>query len=377
MSIVVCLTANTLHYPQGGGHQWVFLNWALGLRALGCQVIWLEAIRLSRPMEQVQANLEALKRRLEPYGLRDSIALYAGTTVALPRTLTASCLDIEAAVEAELLLSFRYGMVPEVVARFRRSALIDIDPGLLQLWISTGKLVLPRHDVYFTIGETVGQRGALFPDCALPWQYTPPCVALDWWPPHWVPEGAPYTTVSHWNMREGMYDGANAYSNDKRTGFLPFLDLPKYTSQKLELALCLAPDEEHERMMLRDKGWEVRNAWEVACTPQDYQHYIQNSRGEFSCVKPSCVRLQNAWISDRTLCYLASGKPAVVEYTGPSRFLPDMDGLLRFRNRAESVAMLAAAETEYDRHCRAARNLAEEYFDAKKVVKGVLERSLA
>jgi hypothetical protein len=130
-------------------------------------------------------------------------------------------------------------------------------------------------------------------------------------------------------------------------------------------------------MMLHDKGWEVRNAWEVTCMPQDYQRYIQNSRGEFSCVKPSCVRLQNAWISDRTLCYLASGKPAVVEYTGASRFLPDADGLLRFRNRAEAVAMLAAAEMEYDRHCQSARNLAEEYFDAKKVAKGMLERSLA
>lgn len=377
MSVVVCLTANTIHYSQGGGHQWVFLNWALGLRAIGCEVIWLEAIRPTSLLQQAQAALEALKNRLAPYGLGDSIALYSSSTAGLPQPFTASCLDIEAAVGADLLLNFRYGMLPEVVARFRRSALIDIDPGLLQLWINAGKLRPGPHDAYFTTGETVGQPGAQFPDCGLPWQYTSPCVALDWWPTYHAQEGAPYTTVSHWNMGEGMDDGAESYSNDKRTGFLPFLDLPRHTNHKLELALCLATDEDHERKILCDRGWHVRNAWEVACTPTDYQRYIQNSRGEFSCVKPSCVRLQNAWISDRTLCYLASGKPAVVEHTGPSRILPDASGLLRFRDLQEAAWMLEAVEAEYDRHCCIARALAEEYFDAAKVVKSVLERALA
>jgi hypothetical protein len=123
-------------------------------------------------------------------------------------------------------------------------------------------------------------------------------------------------------MGEGMIDGAGAYSNDKRTGFLPYLDLPKLAAAPLELALCLAPEEHDERAMLLGHGWRLCDAWGVASTPWDYQRYVQRSRGEFSCVKPSCVRLQNAWISDRTLCYLASGRPAVVEHTGPSRFLP-------------------------------------------------------
>ena len=120
----------------------------------------------------------------------------------------------------------------------------------------------------------------------------------------------------------------------------------------------------------------MRDAWDVTATPQDYAAYIRSSRGEFSCAKPSCLLLENAWISDRTICYLASGKPAVVEYTGQSTHLPDAEGLFRFRNVDEAAAMLEAAESEYERHSRAARTLAEEHFDARKVVGRVLEQAL-
>ncbi len=121
----------------------------------------------------------------------------------------------------------------------------------------------------------------------------------------------------------------------------------------------------------------MRHSHDVSSTPWEYQDYIQYSLGEFSCVKPSCIRLQNAWVSDRTLCYLASGKPAVVEHTGPSRFLPDAAGLFRFRDVGEAVRCLETAAADYEGQCRLARALAEEYFDAPKVVGSVLERALA
>jgi hypothetical protein len=127
---------------------------------------------------------------------------------------------------------------------------------------------------------------------------------------------------------------------------------------------------------LQDRGWRVRDAWEITGTPWGYRRYIQSSLGEFSCAKPSYVRLQNAWISDRTLCYLASGKPAVVQYTGASRFLPDREGLFRFRDIEEAAICLDLAASDYERQCRLARMLAEEYFDARKVVARVLERAL-
>jgi hypothetical protein len=187
---------------------------------------------------------------------------------------------------------------------------------------------------------------------------------------------AAFTTVSHWAMDEWEVGDDGLYSNDKRTGFLPFLDLPRHTSQPLELALCLAPGEEDEQEALQKGGWRVRHSYDVASTPWEYQRYIQESLGEFSCVKPSCIHLQNAWVSDRTLCYLASGKPAVVEHTGPSRVLPDSAGLFRFRDVEEAVRSLERVAGDYERQCALARAVAEEHFDAQKVVGSVLERAL-
>ena len=143
-----------------------------------------------------------------------------------------------------------------------------------------------------------------------------------------------------------------------------------------KFALGLGDDDNEEIERMREIGWRVRHADTVSSTPWDYQCYIQRSRGEFSCVKPSCVRLQNAWMSDRTICYLASGRPAVVENTGPSRFLPDAAGLFRFGDLEEAARMLEEAASDYERQCKQARALAEEHFDARKNLGKVLERAL-
>ena len=377
VSITVCLSVGTTGCPEAGGHLWAYLNWALGLRALGCEVIWLEQLSASAPTQKMRANVAAVRSRLQPYGLSEHLALSSHTGEPFPREVAEGCLDLTAATEADVLLELRYDTPPEVVRRFRRSALVDIDPGLLQIWMDTGGIRIAPYDVYFTIGETVGQAGARFPDVGLTWHYTPPCVALDWWSPHPAAEDAPFTTVSSWFQNEWVEEEGNWYRNDKLSGFLPFLDLPRCSEQPLELALSLAEDDEAERVALRKRGWRVRDAEVVAFTPWDYQRYIQESRGEFSCAKPSCVRLQNAWVSDRTVCYLASGKPAVVQHTGPSRFLPDAAGLCRFRTLGEAVHCLETVAADYERHCRLARALAEELFDARKVVARVLERALA
>jgi hypothetical protein len=262
---------------------------------------------------------------------------------------------------------------------------MDIDPGLLQIWMHEGWLSPPPHDLYFTTGETVGRPGARFPDCGLRWLYTPPCVATDWWPVTPSAPDAPYTTVTHWEtpLEWVSFDG-DLYHNDKRSGFQPFLALPRQSAQALELALCLGvdderrllPREEAEKQSLKALGWSVQHAHAVAGTPSDYRRYIQRSRGEFSCAKPSCVRLQNAWISDRTLCYLSSGKPAVVQHTGPSSLLDDHGGLLRFHDLDEAARLLEIVAGHYDEQCRLARALAVEYFDAPKVARRVLETAI-
>lgn len=377
MGITVCIApVRTLEYPEGGGHLWEYLNWALGLRAVGCNVIWLEAAA-DFPPAKIRANVAALKLRLERYGLVNSLALYSAADGPLVRDLTAmGCLDLDAAATADLLLGFTYDTPPHVVKRFRRSALLDIDPGLSQAWISKGRIRLTPHDVYFTTGETVGRAGTPIPDLGLNWLYTRPCVALDWWPAQETERTAPFTTVAHWYAGGWLEDDAHAHLDDKRSGFLPLVELPSRTSQPLELALDLSPEDE-QRHMLVERGWRVVDAHEVAATPWGYQRYIQDSFGEFSCAKPACLKLENAWISNRTLCYLASGKPAVVQHTGSSGFLPDCAGLFRFHDLKQAAQFIEIVVTDYEKQSKLARALVEEYFDASNVARSLLERALS
>ena len=376
MKTTICFTAKNIYYLKGGGHFWVPLNWTLGFRALGCDVVWLEPIDPATPVEEVWTLTKLLKEPLEPYGLHDSVALSSFTREPLDPAAVEGCLDIDAASElTTLLVNLRYDLPSEQVRRFRRSALLDIDPGLLQMWIAVGRYSPARHDLYFTIGETVGAPDARFPSFGLERHYTPPPVYLPAWPPSSAPPTGAYTTVAHWWGEEIDFDGT-PINTEKRESFLIYADLPSRVAPALELALTMGDAEAGERKFWGGYGWRVQDSHQLTATPEEYRTYIRQSRGEFSCAKPSCMQLQNAWVSDRTICYLASGKPAIVQHTGPSRFLPDAEGLFRFRNIDEASQMISFVEADYDRQCCAARTLAETYFDAEKVIAGVLEKAL-
>jgi hypothetical protein len=378
MSVTVCLATSTVHFAEGGGHRWVYLNWALALRSLGCRVIWLESLAPSRAASGVlRENLRGLARDLRHWQASDALTLLASDGRPLPPDLVEDAVPLgEAMAAADLFLNLAYVDQPTVVAGFRRTALVDIDPGLTQIWLAQGQIRLPRHDIYFTIGETVGRPGAAFPDCGLRWHYIPPPVFLPAWPLTRAPPGAAYTTVSNWWGGEWVTWDGEVYHNDKAVSFLAFLDLPRRVAVPLELALCLGPGDDDDRRRLEERGFRVRDAREVSGTPARYRTYIQQSRGEWSCAKPSCIRLQNAWVSDRTLCYLASGRPAVVQHTGPSRILPDAEGLFRFRTSEEAARALVAVEADHDRQGRLARALVEAHFDGARVAARVLERAL-
>jgi hypothetical protein len=382
----VCIAAPTAKYADGGGQVWAYLNWALGFRSLGANVLWLEPLT-TRDFVTAETIIDRQRNRLTPYGLGDDLVM--GTSqdfdkelrrfvghVPLPDHLSRVVLDLEVVEDADLVVNFFYQMPAEWLSRFRRTALVDIDPGLLQGWMRANRQMVADHDFYVTTGETVGKTGSKIADTGHPWQYIPPCVSLDHWNVSPPPAEAAYTTVSHWQMGEYEYDGDKVYSNDKRTGFLPFIDLPNRTPASLELALFLSDSDEAEAEEWRARGWSIITSRSVSSTPQSYRRYIQSSRGEFSAVKPSCITLENAWISDRTLCYLASGKPAVVEHTGPSRLLPDGDGLFRVRDVAEAAKAIDYIEANYTEQSQGARALAETHFGATQAAERMLEIAL-
>jgi hypothetical protein len=348
----------------------------LGAGAAGQRVpSHIESAEVTTPRELTHRLTEILRAKLGRYGLADNLLVFNGQNLSA----------LDAADDPDLLLDMAYHASAQVLRRFRRTALLDIDPGLLQVWLSEGQAELAPHDIYFTIGETVGRPDAKFPGGGVDWIYVPPCVALDTWTAYSPNRNGAFTTVTHWSTSaEWVIHGAESYHNDKRTGFEPFLELPRFTVQPVMLALCqaadesfrLTPDEAEEKQRLQRLGWQVVHAHAVASTPWDYQKFIRDSKGEFSCAKPSCVKLENAWVSDRSLCYLATGRPVVVQHTGPSRFLPERSGMFRFQNLAEAARCLETVAADYARQCRLARALAEEFFDARKVAARVLDRAL-
>ena len=370
----ICLAASTLYYPKGGGHLWAYLNWALGLKSNGYEIIWLEGIANTKLHSDNIFYLNTLKNKLLKFGITQIAFWHWDLEKPHHQVYDGFSRIEEIATGCEFILNQNYSMPDRIIKLFRKSVLLDIDPGLLQMWISKSQIKMYPHDIYFTIGETVGAAGALFKSGGIKWNYIPPCISLEHWPIVSEKNDDRYTTITHWQMKIWEEDNGILYNNEKRAGFLPYLQLPNHTSQKLELAICLSEEELEEKQMLSKLGWNVVDSHIVSATPEDYQKYIQLSKGEFSCAKPSCIRLQNAWISDRTICYLASGKPAIIENTGRSRFLPDREGVLRFSNFTEALQCIEDANLNYDFHAIRARKLAEEYFSATKVASKLIEK---
>jgi hypothetical protein len=384
MATVVLSSFDVANFPDGGGHFWVYMQYAQALRRLGCEVYWLEQFRPRKDPDRDARALSTFFERMERFGLGGRVLLYTlgdgvdGSIEYIGATRVAADAVLR---RADLVLNFHYAIDPRMLACARRTALVDIDPGLTQLWISTGQLSVPRHDVYLTIGETVGTPAARFPDCGLQWVHIHPPVCLALWPYTHDPHCEAFTTVAGWwsgKWVKVIEDGKEVCrDNNKRISFLEHVTLPEVTSQPLELALLLADGDVEDRCLLERHRWRVRDAREVASSPDRYQAYIRGSRGEWSCAKPFFVKLQNAWVSDRTVCYLASGKPVVVQHTGPSAYLPDGEGMFRFTTVEEAAAAFDAINGDYERHCRAARDIAAAYFDAERIVGGILNGTLS
>jgi hypothetical protein len=383
MPTVVIAAYNVAAFPEGGGHFWVYLQYALGLRQLGCDVYWLEGFRTKGRVEQEAAALATFRRRMDEHGFHGKYILYLAhgdtpTPEAPAEYLDMSRAEAEVIFErADLLLNFHYAISAGLLAHFRRTALVDIDPGLLQFWISREQLSVPPHDFYFTLREKVGQPDGKIPDCGPGWIHIRPAVCVERWPYSFSPRSEAFTTVSIWDSSDWIVDRDEQYENTKRVAFLQFAELPRLTRQRLELALFLRTQRDLDEWKdLENRGWHIRHSREVAATPEMYQSYIQRSRGEFSCAKPSYLKFETAWISDRTVCYLASGKPVVVQDTGPSAFLPNGEGMFRFTTVQQAAEAFEAINANYERHCRAARELAETYFDARLITGKILSHTL-
>jgi hypothetical protein len=367
--------------PGSGGEAWVRISWATGLAGLGADVHLLEAIDTGSCVDgsgapcdvEHSANLAYFRQVTESRGVTATLLASDGRTFGAPLPELR-----ELAAGADLLVNISGHLrSPDLLGRFRRKAYVDIDPGFTQLWHAAGTsdLGLADHDVHFTIGENVGTPACDLPCGGIHWIPTRQPIDLDDWP--FVPAARTdrLTTVASWRGAYGPVEHRGRTLGVKAHEFRKYVELPGRVEQRLELALDIHPADERDRRGLIDHGWQLVNPRRVAASPEQFRSYVQSSSGEFSVAQEVYVATHSGWFSDRTVRYLASGRPALVQDTGFSRHLPVGCGLVAFSSLEEAVLGAKSIESDYSEHASAARAIAERAFDANVVLPRFLEQA--
>ncbi len=363
--------------PHQGGATWAVLQYVLGLQRLGHEVCFVEPIaeKARRPAggtlaESVSAAY--FREVVADFALAGRAALLlAGTeeTVGLTHA------ELRAiAQRADVLINVS-GMLedPALLEPIRTRVYLDLDPAFIQLWHSAHGIDMrfAAHTHFVTVGRGLGTADCPVPTCGREWIPTFQPVVLDEWPVAERVEHEALTTIGNWRgygsvEHEGRHYGQKAHS------LREFFALPKLCAEKFRPALAIHPGEAADLAALAENGWDVLDPAAVAATPHAYRRFIQGSKAEFGIAKSGYVHSHSGWFSDRSACYLASGRPVIAQETGFSRELPVGEGLFAFRTMEEILAAIDTMNRDYARHARAARRVAEEFFDARKVLTRLL-----
>ena len=267
---------------------------------------------------------------------------------------------------------------------------LETDPVLPQIETAMGSTfridLLNAHTHHFTYGENIGQSDCAVPVSRFAYRPTRPPVVLDWWSPTTIAPGSCFTTVASWRQagKDVEWRG-QTYTWSKHHEFLKIIDLPSRTAQPLELALAVRGQADDEAWVPRDEedadairmltrhGWRITNAITLSREISPYRDYLLGSRGEFTVAKDQNVRLRSGWFSDRSACYLGAGRPVITQDTAFGKFVPTGEGLFAFNCMEDIVTAFQAVNSDYERHGRAARAIAETYFKAETVLAKLAE----
>lgn len=372
MASVVVAGALASKY-RNGGEAWVRLSWLDAFRRLGFDVWFVEQVPDPGPGSgPPPADLVRWFAGVTgESGLagRSWLASESGVWFGPP----AGRLE-ELAGGAEMVLNISGNLTLPLLDRFRRRVFLDIDPGFTQFWHERGLLgdELERHSHHFTIGGNIGRPGCPIPTGGLRWRPTTQPVVLDEWPETPSDSCARLTTVGSLRGPYGRVERAGRAFGLKIHEMRRFAALPRIVRPRMELAFRIDPGDRADRERLARCGWGLTDPDAVAADPHAFRRYVQGSDGEFSVAQGIYAETASGWFSDRTVRYLASGKPAVVQDTGAAD-LPAGEGLLTFRTLPEAAAAVEAVTADYDRHRKAARRLAEERFEATRVASAMAE----
>jgi hypothetical protein len=367
---------------------WQHIHYVVGLRRLGCDVYYLEdSARLPYNPQTFEVTNEfdyaaqVLNRLSQEFGFRNRWGFCARY---LPHNPTAGLSlkrigQLYRDADAILNICGTQEFNDDLLVS-DRILYIESDPGVEQIKIDKGVKstadYLRRHRALFTFGENIGTKDFPVPTHGFKWLPTRQPVVTDLWKTSRAPaRAAVFTSVANWST-SGLKDitwRGKKYLWSKSREFLRFTAAPKKSGEPFELATNIE-DAKTQKRFLRN-GWYFRCPLQMSVEYWSYRDYVRRSKGEFTVAKDQYVRLNTGWFSDRSACYLAAGRPVITQETGFTRNYGGELGLLSFRSLDEIVDAVKIINANYAKHCRAARALAREFFEAEKVVKSILDRA--
>jgi hypothetical protein len=365
------------------GMAWMHCQFLVGLARLGHDVFYAETTTAwpYHPIDFTTTDdpsyaLAYLARVMDGFGLGDRwayLAAYADGRWYGP--LGSQAIDLLRSADA--VLNITGSTTPEEIGVPCRLVYVGTDPVLQELRIANGDETLRQrvaaHAAHFTYGENIGSADCPVPPLPFPTHPTRQPVVLNLWDTG-PPPRSTFTTVTNWEVKGYDFEHqGEVYNWSKHHEYLKIIDLPRHTDAPLELAMGLSGVSEDVRRLLRDNGWAVVDAFQMSLDPWPYRDYVRGSAAEFSVAKDMVARTRSGWFSERSACYLAAGRPVITQDTGFGRSLPTGEGLFAFRGRDDALAAIDSVRSDYPRHSRAARAIAENYFKAETVLARMLD----
>jgi hypothetical protein len=384
----IIVTGQMAQYPLGGV-TWFYLQYVLGLARLGHDVFYIEdssqwpynpmtqalPAKAASITEACQFNLDYLNGVLSRFGLADKWAYCFpkhDTWFGVPQSQRENVI-----ASADLLVNVSGTLGrPENYRQVRRMAYVDTDPVFTQVKLARGeahfRTLVDRHDVHFSYGE---HPSPMVPDTGHRWRPTRAPVVLSEWTTG-RPHRNVFTTIMNWTSHNSVTHDGRTFGQ-KDVEFKAFIDLPTLVRPtEMELAVGPGHGQHTPYDLLRYKGWRVVDPVQVCPDLDSFRAYTEESMAEWGVAKNGYVQGQSGWFSERSARYLAAGRPVVVQDTGFSHVLPVGVGLVPFRNLDEAVAGIRSIEGDYARHAKAAREIADEYFDSDKVLTRLVDEAM-
>ena len=372
MRDTIVIAGSIAHKPWHGGHTWVFLQYLLGFKKLGWDVVFIDWLPIEESGLAASRGVHYFREVMNAFHPEGDFALLYDNcrkSLGLSRERV-----LERVARSALLLNVMgFLQDEEILQAAPKRAFLDIDPGFGQMWQALGLCTIFRdNDYYLTIGENIGDPSCQVPTCGLQWIATRPPVQLDYWPVH--KSGAThFTSVASWRGAYGPIPYKGRTYGLRVHEFRKFFPLPVQSHGRFELALSIDPSDAADRERLETSGWHLIEPRSVAADPWQYRDFVQQSGAEFTVAKNMYVDTQSGWFSDRTVCYLASGKPVLVQDTGIRHLNPSGKGLLTFRSLEDAVEGVREIVSNYAVHSAGAREVAAELFDSGKVLSRLLK----